>query len=365
MEPVRISACGVYRYRVPLVAPLPLKGVTLYAREGLVLCVRDAEGNHGWGEVAPLPGFSLETLADARQQVLNLRTSLVGKSIDKRSLREDGSLRQVVKAVYPSVRFGMGLACADLWAKHHQKRLPEALQPTPHSTVALNSLLVDRGGAVDAQVARLRAGEYRALKLKVGRRSVEDDVARTRQIAALLGSEMGLRLDANRAWTLEQALTFADGVRDCQIAYIEEPLADPSNLPTFVAQSNMPVALDESLVGMSPSELRAHDYAVAVILKPTLASGWWSTIVWLQTAEALGMQAVLSASFETGVGLRGLVALAASFGQIDRPMGFDTYRWIASDLLIPRLPITTATIDVPTLFDGAYVLNTAYLEEIG
>ena len=53
---------------------------------------------------------------------------------------------------------------------------------------------------------------------------------------------------------------------------------------------------------------------------------------------------VVSSTFESGVGMRHLVALAAALG--DTPAGLDTYRWLADDVLERRLSLAGPTVNV-------------------
>src|SRR5690606_1395237 len=71
--------------------------------------------------------------------------------------------------------------------------------------------------------------------------------ARAKAAAGVLGRGVALRFDANRAWGLDEALSFAEGVHALAPDYIEEPLKDADDLPDFVAKCDLPVALDESL----------------------------------------------------------------------------------------------------------------------
>ena len=47
-------------------------GRTLTFREGLILQIKDAQGNHGEGEIAPLTGVHLESLEDAEINLINI-----------------------------------------------------------------------------------------------------------------------------------------------------------------------------------------------------------------------------------------------------------------------------------------------------
>ena len=83
---------------------------------------------------------------------------------------------------------------------------------------------------------------------------------------------ISLRLDANRAWGYEEAAEFvvARG-RASSTSRSRSPT--PRGCRELVREFGVPVALDESLVGMEPEELEEHRYARAVVLKPTLLGG--------------------------------------------------------------------------------------------
>ena len=88
-------------------------------------------------------------------------------------------------------------------------------------------------------------------------------------------------------------------------------------------------------------------WASAAVLKPTLLGGVGATIRRAAEARSVGVRPVLSAAFESGVGLRGVAALAAATGA--EPAGLDTYRWLAADVLGP-LPFDRPRVDVVGLF---------------
>ena len=56
---------ALYRYQLPFTQPLTFHGKVEVAREGLLVRV-----DKGWGEIAPLPGFSRESLAEAQAESL-------------------------------------------------------------------------------------------------------------------------------------------------------------------------------------------------------------------------------------------------------------------------------------------------------
>ena len=65
---------------------------------------------------------------------------------------------------------------------------------------------------------------YAGTKLKVGDEVVARDVKRVEDIRGLVGDDFILACDANRAWTVDQALYFARNVADLNVAWLEEPV---------------------------------------------------------------------------------------------------------------------------------------------
>ncbi len=357
-----LARFDLYRYRLPLTAPLALKGAVLRRREGLLLRLQSDAGAVGWGEASPLPGFSPEGPAEAAQQLLALRPDLLGRELTCDWIDPDGAFARAMDERDPaaSARFGIELAAWDLLAAAQGKTLPGVLTPQPRATVSLNGLLTGTGATMLDDARRMRAAGYRAVKLKVGRGSVEEEIDRVRALAGVLGPDVALRLDANRAWRREDAVAFAEGLAGLPVAYLEEPLADPAQLADFVAQTGLPVALDESLVGLPAEALADHAYARAVVLKPTLLGGLVPALRMARAATHLGITPVLSAAFETGLGLRGLVALAAALPDV--PAGLDTYRRLADDVLTPRLDVAGSTLDVPAMMNVERSIRTDLLE---
>ncbi|MEM8558732.1 MAG: o-succinylbenzoate synthase [Bacteroidota bacterium] len=332
------ASLSAFRYQLPLVRPLPLSGQTVTVREGLLVRLEE-DGHTGWGDVAPLPGFSTETVEDA---ITALRS--LGGSVP---LAADAPLDP---ALPPSVRFGLDVARWSLQAADATVSVSRVLAKTPAASVPLNGLLSGTPEAVLADAARLADAGYPALKLKVGRGDLTDEAALVRRIHAAHPT-VALRLDANRAWSYDDAHRFADALGATPIEYIEEPLADPAQLGDLAGETGLPIALDESVTAMAVSDLDAHAYAVAVVLKPSFLGGTraWS---FAERARDLGMRVTWSAAFESGVGLQGLVAMAAASGTPEAPptpAGLDTYRWLAADVFVSDaspLPLGQPLVDV-------------------
>lgn len=190
---------------------------------------------------------------------------------------------------------------------------------------------------------------YRCLKIKVGRQSdPEDDARMVVAIRDAVGENVVLRADANRAWTLDQAVRFGTAVAHAGLEYVEEPLyaANTQDIELFFKETGVAVALDESIdqgiflvdqqeyslidgdtqhhgemgkkgcterEALCPNEryLKLPYGVVAVILKPSVLGGFIACLKLARQARAQGAIAVVSSSFESPLGLQQLCQLAS------------------------------------------------------
>jgi O-succinylbenzoate synthase len=359
---MKLANFDLYRYRLPLSGPLTLGGSTHFHREGLLLKLSGDDGSEGWGETALLPGFSAESQGEAATQLRRRAGSMMGCEVtDDWVDPYRGSSRELDR-VAPSVRFGLELAVWNLYAASSGSTLPEMETAAPRPVLPVNGLLAGSPVDVLADARRMRDAGYRSIKLKVGTKTVSQDVALVRALGEELGERISLRLDANRTWGYEEAAEFAGGTVGVRFEYVEEPLADPARLPDLVREFGVPVALDESLVGMKLEELEAS--AVAFVLKPTLLGGISRTLQMAERAFRLGVTPVVSSAYESGVGTAALVALAAGIGDRPIPAGLDPYRAMAEDVLETSLNLPAPSVDVRQTTDTSRTIDVPGLERL-
>ncbi len=361
---MKLAGFDLYRFSLPLRGSLVLRATTLHRREGVLLRLSGDDGSEGWGESAPLPGFSAESLEQAIVQLRRLAGSLIGREVTDEWTNRDGAFGRELERIAPapSVRFGLELAVWNVYATSSGKSLPEFFAGQPRARVPVNGLLSGTWEEVLVEAQRMKNVGYEAVKLKVGARTVAEDARLVRKLVEEPGNATSLRLDANRAWGYEQAAEFLGGAP--RFEYLEEPLADPALLPQLVREFGTPVALDESLVGMEPEVLEEHRYARAVVLKPTLLGGISNTLHVAERALRLGMMPVVSSAYESGVGTAALVALAAGIGVRPVPAGLDTYRALADDVLDTPLGLPAPSVDVGETVVASHTVDVGRLQEL-
>jgi o-succinylbenzoate synthase len=338
---VKLAGFDLHRYELPLSEPLALKGIVLRHRKGLLSELIGEKGAVGWDEASPLPGFGRENRDEAARQLRDLASSMVGREITADWIDPDGNFGREPDAMdlAPSVRFGFELALWDLYAAARKKALAELVASRPRATVPVNALIAASPTKPSIELVQALNEE--------------------------LGDAVSLRLDANRAWSLEEAERFARGTVALRFEYVEEPLADTAWLPSFARACGVPVALDESLAGIVPEALEAHGCARAVVLKPTLLGGISRTLRFAARASRLGVESVISPTYETGVGTAALVALAAGVGNEEVPGGSRHVPPAGGDVLRPRLDLSAPRVDVRAMEGTRREIDRRLLRPVG
>nr|WP_294553016.1 mandelate racemase/muconate lactonizing enzyme family protein [uncultured Rhodopila sp.] len=97
----------------------------------------------------------------------------------------------------------------------------------------------------DANLAR----GFRAIKMKVGRARLSEDVARVRAMRAHLGEDFPLMADANMRWSVDQSIAAARALRAFGLTWLEEPTIpdDVAGHARIVREGGVPIATGENL----------------------------------------------------------------------------------------------------------------------
>ena len=90
---------------------------------------------------------------------------------------------------------------------------------------------------------------FRAIKIKVGREKLSEDVARLRAVRDVIGEDMPLMVDANMRWTTERAVKAARKFREMDVYWLEEPPIpdDYQGMARIAELGGLPVAAGENL----------------------------------------------------------------------------------------------------------------------
>lgn len=188
-------------------------------------------------------------------------------------------------------------------------------------------------------------------KVKVGEagQSLADDVARVGEVRSVLGGSGRLRVDANGAWGVEEAVRALTALSAYGLEYAEQPCAsldELARLRVALARAGVDVlvAADESIRrAEDPLRVVAAGSADVVVLKVAPLGGIHAA---LRVARECGLPVVVSSALDTSVGIAAGVALAAALPELPFACGLGTAALLARDVTDRPLHPVDGALDV-------------------
>src|SRR5260370_19651698 len=294
-------------YRLPFLQNFSTAHNVMTAREGIIVQVITSQGISGLGEIAPLPAFTGESLAHACALLPSLAARLRHKTLQE-ALDFVYSQEQTKAA---STLCGLEIALLDALGKAEGCAVSTLLSTaasTPRAAVPVNAVIGARATAAAVAAARdAKKNGFRCIKLKVGLElSAREEIERVASVRDAIGPAMHLRLDANEAWHLEEAIAILSQYVPYDIQYIEQPLEanDLAGMRTLRQAIPIPLASYEAVHSLESARL-VPDTQVAdiLVIHPQLAVGLRVSQQIIPLATERGVQSVITSSIEAAIWL--------------------------------------------------------------
>jgi o-succinylbenzoate synthase len=325
---MRIERCTLTETAHELTQPVDNARHRWRARSGLLLELRDELGNIGQGEASPLPGYSPDDLATSRDALQALE--LTGLELEPSSSKLFAVAAALVPAPARAARFALETALLDLAGHRLQKPAWALLTPDTPPPVPLAALLDARGAAeLGAHADEALARGVGTLKVKLGRAPGElDDL---RELRRHVGPQTTIRLDANQAFTDQEAMRILPALACLSPEFLEEPC----ELETEPWRSSpIPLALDESLQAPG-AERWLRDGALprsvrVLVLKPTALGGFARCLELAELGKKIGLGVVVTHTFEGPVAWAAAACLALVIESPGLAAGLDRHAGLAA-----------------------------------
>ncbi len=262
----------------------------------------------GRGEAAPLEpydGVSLRSVREALEAYVPVleRVGELGGAQVLDACRSIADLPQALAAV--------DLALWDRAGRREGKPVAALLTDDPAPAVAVNATIAaeDRAGAAAAAGEAARAG-FGCVKVKVG---VGDDAGRVAAVRAAAGPAVDVRLDANGAWTVEEAIAAIGVLAPAGLELVEEPVHGIHDLRQVRRAVPVRIAMDET--AGEPGALMSAA-ADAVCLKLSRCGGIAGLLAAAALVRASGAEPYVASTFDGPLGIAAALHAAAALAPL-------------------------------------------------
>ncbi len=355
--------------RAPIETPVRTSFGTMTDRPAVYLLLEDTQGNKGVGEVwCNFPGCG----AEHRARLLNtvILPELTGKEFSdpeacyyalqnqfRRLAIQTGEFGPVAQCIA-----GIDIAMWDLVAKRSEVPLYKlfgASSNSDNTSINVYASGINPTGSTDTFL-RCRDAGYNSFKLKIGF-GADIDFPNIESICGQLGSDDSLMVDANQAWTLDEAITHSGRLADFPVNWLEEPMmAD-----TPVAQWNklaqvcsIPLAGGENIADAESFSLASQSDWLGILQPDVCKWGGFSAVLPVARQALANGKRYCPHFLGGGVGLVASAHLLAAVGgdgalEIDcnpNPLREEIYNPAVEDGTIdlgaePGLGICLSTLD--------------------
>lgn len=300
---MRIIDLSVFRRDFQLSNPSIVAYEATDVAPNVIVRIECANGLVGWGNAAPDEHVTGETAAGVECTLREIfKPVLIGG--DATRIETLWARLNELAPRQPAAVAAVDIALYDLLGQMANLPLYRLLGGARDEIVTSVTLSIEETAASVARAREFQRRGFRALKIKCGL-DVAADIERVRAIRAAVGAGMRLSLDANQGYSVEQTLRVLAALRDCDLAFIEQPVAahDSEGLREICQQSPIPVMADESV-------LDARDVlttpAPLVNLKLMKTGGITGALKANAVAEARGIRVMIGCMDES------LISMAAA-----------------------------------------------------
>ena len=355
---------NIYTYCFPFKKTFTSSSRNFDNREGIILELVHKKIT-ALGEAAPLPGFSHETQQEVLTQLKEYKGEIERAFLGDLIL-EDMQVFHRQNELYPSLQFALDTLAVDYLSQLAGVSAQHFLFEDPPDSININGVLsIGEAEETYASAKEVVAQGFRTLKIKVGR-NFKTELELLKKIRSGF-PDLKLRLDANKAWQMQEALSNLKKMEHLEIEFLEEPLKEPSpeNLEKLSSQTSIPIALDESLLELQ-NQKTVMPHISAVVLKPMVSGGLAKLFATNQLAKHHNNKVIYTTSLESGIGRTMTAILAAGLGNSNSAHGLGTGSLLKMDVWHDGTYINNGSFLLPDRVElgKRYDSNRKYLDKV-
>jgi len=265
--------------------------------------ILEKDGKRGIGECGILRSLSVDDRPDYEEK---LKWACENIYLGEQKLWEE-------LIEFPSIQFGIEMAFRSLEGETPYELFPSDFTKG-EANIPINGLvwMGDEAYMKEQIEDKLQQG-FDCIKLKIGSIDFDTELGLLRFIRANFSPEqIEIRVDANGAFTLEDALSKLKQLSDFKLHSIEQPILknQTDSMAALCKNTPLPIALDEELIGIfGLSEKEALLQKIQpqyIILKPSLVGGFRGCNEWITLAEKYNIGWWITSALESNIGLNAI-----------------------------------------------------------
>lgn len=218
----------------------------------------------------------------------------------------------------PAIDFALDTAKLDIEGK---------IKPVDSRKFSITREIFLEDKNIEAKIKDMLSKKTKFVKLKVGA-GIDKDRAAISTVNRISKNRLKIRIDANRAYDIENAVILALWAKDNNVILFEEPIdGDFSQISKFREQSGMPVMLDESVqtIDSLKKAIAAKCFDVLNV-KLTRLGGITPARKYINLCQKSGIGVYLGCSEELEIGTRAILSLAGDVKDLYGVEGFGVER---------------------------------------
>lgn len=263
---MKIDYLKAYRVQIPFLLSIDHHLKKRQCSEAFVVAIHTKDGTVGYGEGAPRVYVTGETHAEVLDTFEKACTPDQLPTIE--TLEDIKVYSAFLRKQYqmPSLVAAVEMALLDILGQEKNRSIGSFLGQNQSPLIPYSGVLPYLSDAkLDQYLQLVKSLGLTQVKLKVGH---ANDFRHLERARAILGPAVDIRIDANRAWTLEEAVSKLEKLAAFDISCVEEPLQESAihQLPKLSRMITTPILLDESVFNLK----QAHFYADQIEAKQLL-----------------------------------------------------------------------------------------------
>lgn len=303
---------------IPTIRGHVLSMATMRTQIAVLVKIRFSDGSEGIGEGTTIGGLSYGAESpESIQSAIDtyIAPALVGRDGDN----VNGAIQLVDKLVKGNriAKSAIEIALWDGLGKRLNVPVSQLFGGAVHKKLPVAWTLASGNSDTDIAEAQqmIETRRHNIFKLKIGKRSVREDVAHVAKIKRAVGDAASVRVDVNTAWSLQDARWGLKGLQEAGCELVEQPV--PARYRKAMAELTrgyeIAVMADEALNGPEDAlAVAAEDAAAVFAVKVAQSGGLKRASEVIAVGQAAGLGLYGGTMLETGLGTAAALQLFAT-----------------------------------------------------